>query len=121
MVGGAKFAIDCGPANAGRFYFILATSSGTRPEFSSPLGPQRIPLNFDPTWINLSISFVNTAVWSGTFGFTDGAGRGVGPASFTLPTGVPGLVGLSLHHAAVLFDASIVSTYVTGPAGLLLF
>jgi hypothetical protein len=116
-----QFAIDCGPANAGRFYFVLASSGGTRPGVPSPLGPQTIPLNFDPTWTNLSVSFVNTSVWSGTFGFTDGAGRGVGPASFTLPTGVPGLVGLSLHHAAVLFDTSLVSTFVTEPAGLLLF
>lgn len=99
---------------------MLATSLGTRPGFPSPLGPQLIPLVFDATWTNLSVSFVNTAVWSGTFGFTDAAGNGVGPASFTLPTGLPGLVGLSLHHAVVLFDGSLVSTYVSEPAGLLL-
>lgn len=66
------------------------------------------------------MSFVDSSVWSGTFGFTDAAGRGVGPAAFTLPTGVPGLAGLRLHHAAVLFDAALVSHFVTEPSGLLL-
>ena len=115
-----QFVIDCGPVHANRFYFVLATSLGTRPGFPSPLGPQLVPLNFDTTWTNLSVSFVNTSVWSGTFGFTDAAGRGVGPAAFTLPTGVPGLAGTSLHHAAVLFDTSLLSHFVTEPSGLLL-
>ncbi|MBL8753404.1 MAG: hypothetical protein JNK15_08900 [Planctomycetes bacterium] len=115
-----QFKLECGPANANRFYFVLATSQGTRPGFPSPLGPQIVPLVFDPTWTNLSVSFANTSVWSGTFGFTDAAGVGVGPASFTLPAGATGLTGIALHHAAVLFDLSLVSTFVTEPVGLLL-
>lgn len=115
-----QFVLDCGPGNANRFYLLLATGVGTRPGFPSPLGPQLVPLNYDLTWTQLSLSFVNSNVWSGTFGFTDANGKGVGPASFTLPTGVPGLAGTSLHHAAVLFDTSLVSHYVTEPAGLLL-
>jgi len=38
-----------------------------------------------------------------------------------LPTGVPGLVGVRLHHAAVLFDLNLASTFVTEPSGVRLF
>ena len=114
------FAIDCGPGQANRFYLVLATGLGTRPGFPSPLGPQLVPLNYDSTWTSLSLSLLNSAIWSGTFGFTDAAGKGVGPAAFTPPTGVPALAGLRLHHAAVLFDLTLASQFVTEPSGLLL-
>lgn len=111
------FALDAGPGQAGQIYFLLASSLGTRPGFPSPLGPQTIPLNFDPLWTLLSIQAPNSPIWVGSIGITDAQGRG-GPAAFVLPTGLPGLQGTTLHHAAVLFDGSLNSTYVTEPVGL---
>jgi hypothetical protein len=113
------FAIDCGVANANQFYIVLASSLGTRPGFLSPLGPQTIPLNFDPTWSQLSLDLMNSPVWTNTFWFTDANGRAT--ASFNLPTGIPGLLGTRLHHAAVLFDLSLVSNFVTEPSGVRLY
>ena len=113
------FALDAGPAEAGRIYFLLASSLGTRPGFLSPLGPQTIPLNFDPLWTLLSIQAANSPIWVASIGITDAQGRG-GPAAFVMPPGIPGFLGTSLHHAAVLFDGALNSTYVTEPVGLLL-
>lgn len=113
-----SFSIDCGPAQANRFHLVLATGGGTRPGFPSPLGPQQVSLNFD-AWSQLSLDFVNTAIWSNTFWFTDAFGRST--ASFNLPPGVPGLLGLQLHHAAVLFDLNLASTFVTEPSGVRLY
>lgn len=111
--GTQNFALDCTPARASQFYAILASTLGTRPGFLSPLGPQTVALNFDPTWTQLSLSLANTPVWTNTLSLTDAAGKAT--ASFTLPPGLPGLQGLNLHHAAVLFDFTLVSTFVTEP------
>lgn len=113
------FALDAGPANGGRIYFLLASSLGTRPGFLSPLGPQTIPLNFDPLWTVLSIQAANSPIWVASIGITDPLGRG-GPAAFVMPAGNPGFLGTTLHHAAVLFNGALVSTYVSEPAGVLL-
>jgi len=110
----ATDSLDSAVGGSSRHGQLRATGS------PSPLGPQLVPLNFDPTWTDLSVSFVNTSAWSSTFGFTEAAGVAVGLPSFTLPTGVPGLAGVALHHAAVLFDLALVSTHVTEPAGSLL-
>ncbi len=113
------FDIDCGVANAGQFYVVLASSLGTRPGFPSPLGPQTVPLNFDVAWTQLSLDLMNTPVWTNTFWFTDANGRAT--ASFNLPPGIPGLVGTRLHHAVALFDLSLNSTYVSEPSGVRLY
>lgn len=116
-----KFFVDCGPQHAFRFYFILATSLGTRPGFPSPLGPQTVPLNFDPLWTQLSFDAANSLIWSNTLGITDADGKGIGTAAFEMPTGQPGFAGTQLHHAAVLFDTSLQSVFVTEPAALRLY
>ncbi|MBL8730634.1 MAG: hypothetical protein JNM25_19610, partial [Planctomycetes bacterium] len=105
-----NFHIDCGVAQAGKLFLVLATGSGTRPGFVSPFGGQQVPLNpIDLTfntdlWFNLSLNNSNSIVWPGTLGFLDGNGRNINPASFVMPPGFPVFQGVTLHHAVVAFD-----------------
>lgn len=116
-----NFRIDCGPQHGNRIYWVLATSLGTRTGFPSPLGPQHIPLDYDPLWTFLSITAANSPIWVGTVGLTDGQGIGIGPSSFVMPPGFPSFQGVLLHHAALLFDGSLTSHFVTEPAALKLY
>ncbi len=117
--GTQTFSLDAGPSHAFEWHWIVASSTGTRPGFLSPLGPQTVPLNFDPTWTQLSIDLANSVVWTNTLWFTDAQGKST--ASFTLPPGIPGMAGLTLHHAGLLFNNSLVSTHATEPSALKFF
>lgn len=121
VAGGTQtFAIDATPAHGNSLYVILGTQSGTRPGFLSPLGPQNVPLNND-AWTQLSLSLANSAVYPNSLWFTDAQGKNLAPTSFTLPPNVPGLQGLMLHHAVIVLDFNLVSTYVSEPAALRLY
>jgi hypothetical protein len=115
------FSLDCGPACGGQFYLVLATSMGTRPGFSSPFGPQTIPLNFDTLWTQLSMEAANSPLWFNSLGFTDAQGKGIGVSGFMMPPGFPGLIGTTVHHAALIVDFSLTSTFVTEPVPLHLY
>ncbi|MFY9344331.1 MAG: choice-of-anchor tandem repeat NxxGxxAF-containing protein, partial [Planctomycetota bacterium] len=117
--GTQSFVIDCGAARAFNLYVVLGTTSGTRPGFPSPLGPQTIPLNFD-FWTQLSLDLANTTVYTNSLWFLDGAGKS-SLASFTMPPAVPGAQGLTLHHAVVTLDINLVSTFVSEPSALKLY
>ncbi len=119
VAGGTQtFAIDASPAFGNSIYVILGTSSGTRPGFPSPLGPQNIPLNND-VWTSISLNLANSAVYPNSIWFLDAAGKNVAPASFNLPPAIPGAQGLMLHHAVVVLDFNtLASTYVSEPAAL---
>ena len=47
--------------------------------------------------------------------------RHAATAAFQLPGGLPGSLGLELHHAAVLFDLSLTGTFVTEPSKVRLY
>jgi len=115
------FSVDAGPTQAFKFYVILATSLGTEPGFTSPLGPQNIPLNFDILWTQLSLDAANSAIWINTLGITDASGKGIGAAGFVMPAGYPGFLGTTLHHAAVLLDFTLTQTFVTEPVPCYLY
>ena len=115
--GQQSFAIDCGPAQAFNLYALVGSVSGTRPGTPSPLGPQTIPLVFDG-WTQLSLDLANSPIYANSLWFLDAAGKST--ASFNLPPGLAGVPG-QLHHAVVTLDASLTSTYVTGPAALRMF
>ena len=110
-----ELTIDCGLPRAGNLYLLLASSSGTRPGFASPLGPAHIPLNPDP-WLQLSLDLANSIVYPNSLGLLDGNGRAT--SAFALPPGAWGLAGETLHHAVVTFDAAFVNTFATEPAPL---
>jgi len=102
--------IDAGVSHAGHLYLVLASGAGSRPGFASPLGPAHVPLNPD-AWLSLSLDLANSVVYPSSLGLLDANGRAA--ASFALPSGVPGLLGVTLHHAAVAFDAAFVHTFST--------
>lgn len=115
--GSQNFAFDCGAARAFNIYALIGSSSGTRPGFPSPFGPQTIPLNLDP-WTQLSLDLSNTAIYSNTLSLLDANGRGT--ASFNLPA-LPVFAGTDLHHAVVALDFNLATTFVTEPVALRLF
>ncbi len=93
------FALDCGAANASQIYILIGSLNGTRP--GTPFPPITIPLNLDG-WLDISIGYANTAVYTNTLGLLDANGKA--SMSFTLPAGVSGAAGLTLHHSAVVLD-----------------
>ncbi len=116
------FTIDVGPAHGNQIYIVLATGLGTSPGFPSPLGPQLVPLNFDPLWTQLSFDLSNTVVWPNTLWFTDATGKpaGVTPG-FLMPPGYPGFDGTTVHHAVVTLDFTLLSTFVSEPSAVKLY
>lgn len=123
VTGGTQtFQIDAGAANSFNFYFLLASDQGTRPGFLNPLNPAlTMPLNGggSPDWIQLSFNLANSPVWGNSLFFTDANGQAT--ATFTLPAGYPMFQGITLHHAAALFDGALVGTFVTEPVALKIY
>ena len=102
--GQIDFAIDAGPANAGRFHLLLGSLSGAVPGFS--LAGQHVPLNVDAYFLD-TVAGANGPGFVNTFGTLDAQGR----ASSTLLTpSSPSLLGLTAHHALIVFT--------TGPLAL---
>ena len=98
--GTQSFFLEAGAAWAGAPYFLLGTLSGTSPGLQ--LGALWLPLNPD-TYTNLSLSQPNTPPLANSSGALDAGGSAT--ASFSLGAGsAPGLVGLTAHHAYVVFD-----------------
>ncbi|MBX3464039.1 MAG: hypothetical protein KF830_12775 [Planctomycetes bacterium] len=116
-----NFHVDFGPGQPFRLYAILASSLGSRPGFVSPLGPQTIPLNYDPLWTQLSLDAANSGLWINTIGITDANGKGIGASGFVFPAGFPGFQGVTVQHAAVALDFSLAITAVSEPSALKLY
>lgn len=107
--------IDVGPAHADRGYLVVGSVSGTAPGFA--VGGVHVPLNPD-FWSATTIGHPNSPLLQGTLGSLDANGRGV--AAIRLPPlPLPSLHGLSLAHAAVVFDKNGLRT-ATNPVLLTL-
>lgn len=104
--------LDAGSALAGQLYFLLGSFSGTQPGIPTAAGV--FPLNFD-SYFALSLAAPNQIPLADSFGILDGSGTAM--ATFTIPPGaVPGLVGLTAHHAFVALDALDLSVQLTSNA-----
>jgi hypothetical protein len=93
--GSVSFALDAGPAKAGRKYVLALSASGTAP--GTPLGSVTVPLNFDSLTV-LGFNLANSALLPGAAGLL--SAQGTAAASFVSPP-LPGagLVGLHLSFA----------------------
>jgi hypothetical protein len=99
--GTQSLAINFGPSHAGELYLLLGSTSGTTP--ATPAGPGiHLPLATD-SYLIYTLQNPNSPPLTGSFGSLSASGTA--SATFTLPTAFdPGLVGVTLHHAAVAFD-----------------
>lgn len=113
--GGAQdIDVDAGPAHAGELYVVVGSFTGTSP--GQNLLGVHIPLNLD-AYFYTTVRAPNVGPLRNTFGALDANGRA--RAQFALPPGISvSLLGLQLHHAAVVFTPAGVVTLVTNPVDL---
>ncbi|PIE22312.1 MAG: hypothetical protein CSA62_12930 [Planctomycetota bacterium] len=98
--GMVEFSLDGGSANAGDLFLILGSSTGISP--GSRVGSLQVPLVFDG-YTNLLLGAPGALI-APSFGLFDS--KGLASAKLSLPSMVaPGLVGLRLDHAYVVFEA----------------
>ena len=99
--GAVDFDLVAGSVNAGDFYLMLGSATGTSPGF--PLGTLNLPLNVD-TYLLYTLGNPNNALLPTSFGLLDGTGNG--QADFVLPAGLlASLSGATIHHAYVVLDS----------------
>ena len=112
--GTTNFFLNAGPANAGLFYLLLGSLSGTAPGL--PLGAVTLPLNMD-AYFSFTLSNANGPILEDTFGLLDACGTA--RAAFHLPAGAaPGAVGLTADHAYAVFDFLGNATFASVPQPL---
>ncbi len=101
--GGAQaLTLNAGPAHAGATYLLLGSASGTEP--GVPVAGGLLPLNLD-AWFHFTFANPNNAVLSNSLGVLDAGGSS--QAALTLPPiADPSLIGLVVHHAYAVLDAS---------------
>jgi len=96
--GTSNFFLDAGASNAGDFYWLLASVSGTSPGI--PIGGVTLPINFDLI-TNITIKQPGAFFFNNLRGFLDGSGQAL--AGFTLPiVNDPTLFGVEINFAYVL-------------------
>ena len=96
--GTVTFTIDAPPSEAGRFYVLGGSASGTRP--GTIFGQRRLPLNSD-WYFDLVFTNANTPLFVNTLGVLDANGDAT--CSIAAPPGLIGfLVGLEVHHAVIV-------------------
>ncbi len=89
------FAVNAGPAYAGRPYFLLGSGSGTSPGTALP-GGALLPLNYDSVLAYI-VSHYNNAVFASFRGVLDAAGEAT--ALLNAPGSIPLPVASILHFA----------------------
>lgn len=101
--GAIDFDLVAGSANAGDFYVLLGSFSGTAPGLI--LDGNVLPLAVD-AYFAYTLANPNAPPFAGSLGVLDGSGNA--SASFTLPAGSNGaLVGIEAHHACVVLDPAL--------------
>ncbi|TAJ20645.1 MAG: hypothetical protein EPO68_06020 [Planctomycetota bacterium] len=95
-----EFRMQPGSAQAHRYMLIAATASGTSPGIVLDGWP--VPLNPD-TLTRVVLSALNTEPYTANFSKLGADGQGYASLSFPVGAASP-LVGLTVHHAAVVID-----------------
>ncbi|MBK8974772.1 MAG: metallophosphoesterase family protein [Planctomycetes bacterium] len=113
--GRQDWRLDLGAARAGNVYIVAGTVSGTSPGYGV-LGVH-VPLNQDPWW-SATLSAANSSWLPSSFGTLDPNGRASSALVFPA-LALPSLVGLHLHHAALVVDG-LVPVTATNPVAVTL-
>ncbi|HKX46657.1 MAG TPA: LamG domain-containing protein [Planctomycetota bacterium] len=104
--GVAQFTLDPGPVPFPSLYLLLGSASGTSP--GVPFEGFLLPLALDDYFL-FSITQANQPPYANSLGVL--APSGTGSATFTVPPATdPALAGLTLHHAAIVWDLATVPT-----------
>jgi hypothetical protein len=114
--GTQNFTLTAGQAYGQDFYLVLGTLSGTSPGF--PIGGMTLPLNiFDP-YFDLTLQQANSGAFVNTFGIL--SATGTGSAALVVPPGsqFPSLIGLTFHHAYVVFGSDLTVSLVSNAVEL---
>ena len=115
--GTQTLTLNAGSDNAGRFYFVLGTLSGTTPGIV--IDGFVVPLNVD-AYTFQSLLAPNAPPFGNTLGLLDANGQAT--ATVTLPPGLsPAFAGLRADHAYVVIDVAptlVAVTLVSTPAAL---
>lgn len=110
--GTVNFDLDAAEINAGRFYVMLGSVTGTSPGTPLPGGHVVLPLNWDPV-TKLIRQLLNSPVLPGFMGTLDG--EGLSTAQLNLPPIPPGYVGTIVHFAYALLSPY---DYVSNPVAI---
>lgn len=111
--GQQELSLRAGADQAGDFYLVLGSTSGTTPPTPAG-GGFELPLNFDVYTSTFLIDASTTPV-SGAFGVLDATGRATA-AVVLAPGSDPALQGLSVHHAYVALSPANVATTLASNA-----
>ena len=95
--------IDAGQRHGGRWYSIFGTVSGTFP--GTDFGGVNVPINID-SWTLAELYYTNTSVFTDFMGLLDPLGQA--SASLNIPTGLPAGLGISVHHAYLVYGYTLV-------------
>ncbi len=99
--GAQKLQLDAGRQHAGRSYAIFGSVTGTSPGIN--LAGIHIPLDYDPYTDITIASFQLNPPFTAFRGVLDKNGEAT--ASFNVPSASPAsLLGMTLHHAYVVYD-----------------
>ena len=94
--------LDAGAKNAGKFYLLLGSLSGSKPGFN--YAGLHVPLNPDAYFSWTASQGPNALFLRSSFGVLDANGRA--SAKFILPPGIPNsLLWLRFWHAYLVFDS----------------
>lgn len=112
-----ELALDAGSSNGSAFFAVLGSASGTTPGTS--FGGATIPLNLD-AYLSFTLANANQPPFTNSFGVLDANGRS--ETEIAIPAGVlsGAQAGLTLHHAAVVFDLGINPLLVSNAESLTL-
>jgi hypothetical protein len=116
--GGVQTFTLNGPSGFLNMYLLLGSVSGTSPGI--PSGSFTVPLNLDPYFTH-TLALPNTPPLTASLGFLSFSGQVAGSSpTFALPpSSDPSLVGLTLHHAYVVFGFATGNlSFVSYPAPL---
>jgi hypothetical protein len=110
--GSVNYHVDVGSQYSGKYYLMLGSLTGVSPGF--PLAGHPIPLNWD-VWTFLLLTSPNSPLFANSFAPLTFQGEGTATFSI-LPALLPGYAGLTIDHAALIWDLSnFTLEFVTNP------
>lgn len=113
--GTQSLSVNAGGVHALDLYFLLGSSSGTAP--GTWIDGLSLPLNTPDPYFSFTLYSPNSSLLSNSFGILDFQGKANAAVHF-LPGAASGLVGITLHHAYLVFGFGTPAQMVSNAAPL---